>query len=41
MPVDIEVDGKVRRVGMPNGRATVTFTGSSPRIDPQGWILRD
>jgi aminopeptidase N len=40
MPIDVEIDGKVRRVEMPDGRATVTFMGTPPRVDPDGWILK-
>jgi hypothetical protein len=40
MPIDVEVNGKTQRVAMPNGRATVPFTGTAPVIDPKGWILK-
>ena len=40
MPVDVVVDGKVRRVEMPGGSAKVSFTGERPVVDPKGWVLR-
>lgn len=40
MPVEVIVDGKPRRVEMPGGTATVTFTGEKPVVDPSGWVLR-
>jgi aminopeptidase N len=40
MPVDVEIQGKTRRVEMPGGKATVTFTGAAPVVDPKGWVLR-
>jgi aminopeptidase N len=40
MPVDIEINGKIQRIQMPNGRATVNFTGTPPVVDPKGWVLR-
>ena len=40
MPIDVVVDGKTRRVEMKDGKATINFTGSTPVIDPDGWVLR-
>ena len=40
MPVELLVDGKPVRVPMPNGKGTVTFTGTEPTVDPNGWVLR-
>lgn len=41
MPVDVEMNGKVRRVEMPNGTATIDIEGSGrPVIDPKGWVFR-
>ncbi len=40
MPVDVVVDGKIQRVEMKNGTATIDVTGSRPVIDPKGWILK-
>ncbi len=40
MPVDVQVDGKVQRVPMPAGQATITFSGAPPVVDPYGWVLR-
>ena len=40
MPVDVIVSGKTQRVELVNGRANVSFTGSDPVIDPNGWVLR-
>jgi len=41
MPVDVRVDGAVRRVAMEAGRATLTVpAGASVTIDPQSRVLR-
>ena len=40
MPVDVEVNGKTRRVELKNGQATVSFTGTVPVVDPKGWVLK-
>ncbi len=40
MPIDVEVNGKLERVEMRGGRATLTFTGAQPVIDPKGWVLK-
>lgn len=41
MPVDVEMNGKVRRVEMPVGTATIDIEGSgNPVVDPKGWVLR-
>ncbi len=40
MPVDVEVDGKTRRVDMKDGKGSVNFTGTEPVIDPKGWVLK-
>jgi len=41
MPVDVEVDGQIQRVEMPNGRATLEVpAGATVAVDPEGWILK-
>ena len=40
MPVDVVVDGKTQRVEMPDGKATVNFSGTTPVVDPKGWVLK-
>ncbi|MFN0278005.1 MAG: M1 family metallopeptidase [Pyrinomonadaceae bacterium] len=40
MPVDVEINGKIQRVEMKDGKATLSFTGTTPVIDPKGWILK-
>lgn len=40
MPVDVEVDGKIQRVDMKNGSATVKFNNKAS-VDPNGWVLKD
>jgi len=40
MPVDVEIKGKIHRVEMPDGHASVPFTGETPIVDPKGWVLR-
>ena len=39
MPVDVEVNGKIQRIEMKDGKGTVDFTGTPPVIDPKGWVL--
>lgn len=40
MPVDVVVNGKVTRVPMTGGKGSVSFTGDEPKIDPNGWVLK-
>jgi aminopeptidase N len=40
MPVELGVDGGVRRVEMKSGRGSVTFSGTPPVVDTKGWILK-
>lgn len=40
MPVDIEINGKIQRVEMKNGKAAIPFTGKLPVVDPKGWVLK-
>ena len=40
MPIDVEINGKTKRIEMKNGKATVTYTGAPPIVDPKGWILK-
>jgi aminopeptidase N len=40
MPIDVEINGKTQRVEMPNGHATVSFSGATPVVDPKGWVLK-
>ncbi|CAN5736255.1 M1 family metallopeptidase [soil metagenome] len=39
MPVEVEVDGKTRRIEMKNGKGPVSYY-KSPVVDPKGWILK-
>lgn len=38
MPIDVVIDGKVRRVEMKEGKAVVS--GSPTTVDPNGWVLK-
>lgn len=40
MPIDVVVDGKTRRVEFKSGSASVPFTGETPVVDPNGWVLK-
>ncbi len=40
MPVEVMVDGKLKRIAMPGGKATIAFAGAVPVIDPNGWLLK-
>ncbi|MBX3291668.1 MAG: M1 family metallopeptidase [Acidobacteria bacterium] len=39
MPVDVVIDGKTQRVEMKDGKATISYTGAVPTVDPVGWVL--
>ena len=40
MPVDVKVDGRTRRVEMPDGRATLAVPARAAfEVDPDGWVL--
>jgi len=42
MPIDIEIDGKVQRVEIKNGKATLSVNPSAQfGIDPSGWVLKE
>jgi hypothetical protein len=37
MPIDVEIDGEIRRVNVP---ATIDLPeGSKPVVDPNNWVL--
>ena len=41
MPVDLRVNGEVKRVGIENGAATVDVSaGKAFTLDPEGWVLQ-
>ncbi|HQZ83379.1 MAG TPA: M1 family metallopeptidase [Pyrinomonadaceae bacterium] len=40
MPIDVVVNGKTQRVEMPDGKGSVTYSGTPPKIDPDGWVLK-
>jgi aminopeptidase N len=40
MPIDVVINGKAQRIEMKDGKATVTYTGAPPVIDPDGWVLK-
>jgi aminopeptidase N len=40
MPIDVEINGKIQRVEMKDGKATINYTGPPPVIDPKGWVLK-
>ena len=40
MPIDVVINGKTKRVEMKDGKATISFTGTAPVIDPDGWVLK-
>ena len=39
MPIDVVVDGKTQRIEMKDGKASLSFAGTAPVIDPNGWVL--
>ncbi len=41
MPVEVKLDGKVQRVEMTNGAATLALeNGEEPVVDPKNWIFK-
>jgi aminopeptidase N len=40
MPIDVEVNGKIQRVEMKDGKASIKVTGTAPVVDPKGWVLK-
>ncbi len=40
MPVEVLKDGKAVRVAMPGGKGSVTYSGTVPIVDPNGWVLK-
>ena len=40
MPVDVVIDGKTTRLPMTGGKGTIKYTGETPTIDPNGWVLK-
>jgi len=39
MPVDVEIDGKIQRIKMDSGSASVPFGKAT--VDPNGWVLKE
>ena len=40
MPVDVEVNGKIERIEMRDGKASIKYSGALPVVDPKGWVLK-
>ena len=41
MPVEVDINGKLQRVEMKDGIVgSIKFTGTTPVIDPKGWVLK-
>ncbi|NOT47792.1 MAG: M1 family peptidase, partial [Acidobacteria bacterium] len=40
MPIDVEVNGKMQRLEMKDGKASLAYTGALPAVDPKGWVLK-
>ena len=40
MSVDVEINGKIQRVEMKDGKASIPYTGAVPIVDPKGWVLK-
>lgn len=40
MPIDVVINGKTQRIEMKDGKATVTYIGAPPVVDPDGWVLK-
>jgi aminopeptidase N len=42
MPIEVKIGNEVKRVEMPNGKATVSIpNGAAYQIDPNGWVLKN
>jgi aminopeptidase N len=40
MPIDVVTGGKTQRVEMKDGKASISYSGAPPTIDPNGWVLK-
>jgi hypothetical protein len=41
MPIDVEINGKIQRVEMPNGRAAISIPANAEyNVDPKGWVYK-
>ncbi len=40
MPVDVEINGKIQRVQMKDGKTILKFKDTAPVVDPKGWVLK-
>ena len=40
MPIDVEIDGKIQRIEMKDGKGVVMTKGVVPKFDPKGWVLK-
>lgn len=40
MPVDVVVNGKTQCIEMKDGKGSVAYTGATPVVDPDGWVLK-
>ncbi len=40
MPIDVEIDGKIQRLEMKDGTASIRVGATKYAIDPKGWVLR-
>ncbi len=40
MPIDVVVNGKSHRIEMKDGKGGIAFTGETPVVDPDGWVLK-
>jgi hypothetical protein len=41
MPVEVEINGKIQRVEMKDGKAILDWNGKDlPLIDRKGWVLK-
>ena len=41
MPLPVRIDGKTRRVAMPEGKASIEVPHNAKvEVDPQGWVMK-
>ena len=41
MPIDVRINGEMKRIEIGQNGAEISFTGTAPEIDPEHWVLRE
>ena len=40
MPIDVEINGKLTRIEMKDGKGSFRHSTAVPHVDPKGWVLK-